>query len=239
MNGWKIVPNPPFANGLFSEQQTATWEALKQQLPLGTLLTGKIYIQAQFGVFYDAGLGFPVLINVPEFGKPEGGMLFPADYPPLGSSMSGEVCGFDENNRQIRVAKRFVIPPTYTEQFGRTPDFRVTYRLFTAEEGGRKTPPFQGIRWDFRYEDKAIHTGTWMIWPEFLGLDGAVLPPGPIPEFGQANMFCFNPDAREFHRQHIRLGVRGYFMEGPRRVGVCEVLEVLGLRQELTAEQGS
>ncbi|RZK12849.1 MAG: hypothetical protein EOO56_27820 [Hymenobacter sp.] len=108
MNGWKIVPNPPFAGSLFSEQQTAAWEALKRQLPLGTLLTGKIYIQAQFGVFYDAGLGFPVLINVPEFGKPDGGMVFPEDYPPLGSMMSGELCGFDEHNRQVR-AKRILV----------------------------------------------------------------------------------------------------------------------------------
>jgi len=231
---WKLIDNPPFAENLFTAQKTAAWEALKQQMPLGTKLTGTVYMQAPFGVFYDAGLGFPVLINVPEFGKPEGEMLFPEDYPPLGTSMSGEVGGFDENNRQIRVAKRFVVPPTYTEQFGRSPDFRVTYRLFTAEEGGRKTPPSQGIRWDFRYEDKAIHTGTWMIWPEFLGLDGEVLPPGLIPASGQANMFCFNLDSREFHCQHIRPAVRGYFVEGPRRVGVCEVVEVIGLRKKPT-----
>jgi hypothetical protein len=230
MNNWKIVPNPPFADGLFSEQQTAAWEALKQQMPLGTRVTGSVYIQAPFGVFYDAGLGFPVLINVTDFGKPEGGMQFPNDYPPLGSSMSGEVWGFDENNRQIRVAKQFFIPPPYTEQFGRLPDFRVTYRLFTAEEGGRKMPAYQGIRWDFRYEDKSIHTGIWMIWPEFLGLDGEVLPPGQIPDLGQANMFCVNKDSHTFHRQHIQPGVRGYFVEGARRMGVCEVVEVLGLR---------
>jgi len=235
---WKIIDNPPFAESLFTDQKTAAWEALKQQMPLGTKLTGPVYIQAPFGVFYDAGLGFPVLINVTDFGKPEGGMIFPEDYPPLGSSMSGEVRGFDENNRQIRVV-RFVIPPTYAEQFGRAPDFRVTYRLFTAEEGGRKMPPFQGIRWDFCYEDKAINTSTWMIWPEFLGLDGAVLSPGPIPELGQANMFCLNPDARGFHRQYIQPGVRGYFVEGPRRVGVCEVVEVLGLLQKLPSELNS
>jgi len=157
-------------------------------------------------------------------------MQFPDDYPPLGSSMSGEVWGFDENNRQIRVAKRFVIPPTYTEQFGRLPDFRVTYHLFTPEEGGRKTPAYQGIRWDFRYEDKFIHPGTWMIWPEFLDLTGEVLALGPIPDMGQANMFCVNTDNHTFHRQHIRPGVRGYFVEGSRRMGVCEVVEVLGLR---------
>lgn len=227
---WKIIDNPPFSEGLFTPDKTVAWEALKQELPLGTRLTGPVYIQAPFGVFYDAGLGFPVLINVPEFCKPEGGMQSPDDYPPLGSDMSGEVCGFDENNRQIRVARRFVVPTTYTEQFGHLPDFRVTYRLFTTEEGGRKMPAYQGIRWDFRYEDKSIHTGTWLIWPEFLGIDGEVLPLGQIPDLGQANMFCFNTDSHSFHRQHIRPGVRGYFVEGSRRMGVCKVVEVLGLR---------
>jgi hypothetical protein len=105
MNGWKFVSNPPFADGLFSEQHTAAWEALKEQLLLGTILTGKVYIQAQFGVFYDAGLGFPVLINVPEFGKPEGGMIFPDDYPALESTISGYLAQFDERNRQLRTIK--------------------------------------------------------------------------------------------------------------------------------------
>jgi ribosomal protein S1 len=107
MNGWNIVLNPPFADGLFSEQQTATWETLKKRLPLGTILTGKVYIQAQFGVFYDTGLGFPVLINVPEFGKSEGGMVFPDDYPALESTMSGYLAQFDENNRQLRTIKNW------------------------------------------------------------------------------------------------------------------------------------
>jgi hypothetical protein len=121
-----------------------------------------------------------------------------------------------------------------SELLTKLPDFRVTYRIFTAEEGGRRTPACQGIRWDFRYEDKAISTGTWVIHPEFLDLAGNVLPIEPIPMMGQANMFILNPDLRSFHQQHIQLGVRGYFVEGPTRVGVCEVVEVLGLRRKLT-----
>jgi hypothetical protein len=113
------------------------------------------------------------------------------------------------------------------------PDFRVTYRLFTAEEGGRKTSAYQGIRWDFRYEDNAISTGTWIIHPVFLGLDEQVLPVEPLPMVGQANMFILNAELRSLHRQRIRLGTRGYFVEGPHRVGVCEVVEVLRLSQNI------
>jgi hypothetical protein len=123
-----------------------------------------------------------------------------------------------------------------SEWLARLPDFRVTYRLFTAEEGGRKTPAYQGIRWDFRYEDKAISIGTWMIHPEFLDLKGEVFPIEPLPMLGQANMFILSRELCNFHQQYIQPGVRGYFVEGPTRVGVCEVVEVLWLRRKLTDE---
>ncbi len=122
----------------------------------------------------------------------------------------------------------------YTKAFGREPDFRVTYRLFTAEEGGRKTPAHQHIRWDFSYEEKAVLPGRWMIWPEFLDPDGQVIPNGPFSPVGKANMFICNPERRDLHRQHIQPGVRGFFLDGLPG-GVCEVVEVLGLRQRPTA----
>ncbi|MGI4866875.1 MAG: DUF433 domain-containing protein [Janthinobacterium lividum] len=118
----------------------------------------------------------------------------------------------------------------YSEAVGREADFRITYRLLTKEEGGRKTPAYQHIRWDFRYEGR---TETWMIWPEFLDPDGKMVPNGPFSPVGQANMFIVNPERRQVHRQYILPGVRGYFVEGPTRVGVCEVVKVLGLRKPL------
>jgi hypothetical protein len=113
---------------------------------------------------------------------------------------------------------------------GLPPDFRVSYRLYSPEEGGRQTPPHQHIRWDFTYDDKSIsRTGGFMIWPEMLLPSGGLAPAGPIPAQGLADMFIIYPQYRAFHRLHLRPGVRGYFMEGNRRVGVCEVVEVLGL----------
>ena len=94
-------------------------------------------------------------------------------------------------------------------------------------------PNFQHIRWDFSYEDRAIlpRGASHMIWPEFVTLAGAMLPAGePMPRFGLADMYIIIPTHREFHCQHIRPGVRGYFCEG-QRIGVCEVVEVLGLHQ--------
>ncbi|MGI4762592.1 MAG: hypothetical protein ACRYF0_17920 [Janthinobacterium lividum] len=74
---------------------------MKKEVPLGTILSGSIYARMPFGVFYDAGVGFPVLLQVTEFGKP--GMNFPNDYPELDSAISGRLAGFSDDNRQVRV----------------------------------------------------------------------------------------------------------------------------------------
>jgi hypothetical protein len=114
------------------------------------------------------------------------------------------------------------------------PDFRVSYRLFSAEEGGRKTLPLQHIRWDFAYEDEEISPPNkiFMIWPEFIDSSGGMLPEGElVPSHGLADTFILNPAFREFHSQHLKLGTRGYFREGGRSVGSCEVIDLLALHQ--------
>ena len=95
-------------------------------------------------------------------------------------------------------------------------------------------PPYQHTRWDFRYDDKLVSTGSSMIWPEFIRSTGDVLPLGPVPLHGLADMFIIFPQSRPFHCQHIRRGVRGYFMEG-KRIAVCEVTEILELHTNPTA----
>ncbi|MFD2721728.1 hypothetical protein ACFST9_23635 [Hymenobacter monticola] len=109
----------------------------------------------------------------------------------------------------------------------------MTYSLFSAEEGGRTTPHFQQIRWDFSYADEEIimRNLLFMIWPEFITPSGEMLPEGEsMPRHGLADMLIINPDSRSFHCQHIKRGLRGYLHEG-HRIGVCEVVEVLALHQ--------
>ncbi|MGA0557009.1 hypothetical protein ACO2Q8_10185 [Larkinella sp. VNQ87] len=118
----------------------------------------------------------------------------------------------------------------YEERAGHPPDFEVTYRLFTADEGGRRTPAFQGIRWDFLYED--FSKEAFMIWPEFLDKNGVLFAEEfePIEPYGRALMWIVNPALRRTVHQHrIKVGTRGYFMEGLTKVGVCEVTRILGL----------
>ena len=118
----------------------------------------------------------------------------------------------------------------YSERTGRPADFEVTYRFYTPEEGGRVSPPRQHVRWDFLYDgDDPLKDGISMVWPEFISDAGDVLPEGEVPYEGQARMFVVNPERVEFHRAHIKTGVRGYFVEGPHRVAECVVYAVLGL----------
>lgn len=35
---------------------------------------------------------------------------------------------------------------------------------------------------------------------------------------------------QELHKSRIKIGKKGYFMEGPRKVAECEVIEILRLK---------
>jgi len=121
----------------------------------------------------------------------------------------------------------------YEQKRGYPHDFRVSYRFFPAAEGGRKTLPVQGYRCDFAYAgDDVSQSGIYAIHPEFEDANGEVLPDAEncVPAEGTARMWVLFPAMRrEVHAKRISAGVQGFFMEGPRRVGAVEVIEVNGL----------
>ncbi len=119
---------------------------------------------------------------------------------------------------------------SYSERTGWAPAFEVQYRFLREDEGGRKSPPRQHVRWDFMYEgDDPLKDGISMVWPEFVSEEGSVLPEGEVPVSGKARMFIVNPDRSAFHRARVKPGVHGFLMEGSRKVARCEVTAVLGL----------
>ncbi len=64
----------------------------------------------------------------------------------------------------------------YEEIRGHIHDFEVKYRLYSFEEGGRRTIPIQGIRWDFWYEHEEHKPNRlYMIYPEFNDSNGNVI----------------------------------------------------------------
>ena len=121
----------------------------------------------------------------------------------------------------------------YAEARRHPADFEVRYRFLTAAEGGRQTgPPWQHYRCDWAYDgDDISQTGIYMIHPEFLSEDCSVYPEGaPVPWTGSATMWILFPEMRaEIHRARICEAVRGYFMEGSRRVAEAAVTRVIGL----------
>ncbi|MBK0403849.1 hypothetical protein I5M27_12690 [Adhaeribacter sp. BT258] len=121
----------------------------------------------------------------------------------------------------------------YKEVFNRPADFRISYRIYTQEEDGRYPLPFQGIRWNFWYDHPEHKKGQlFMIYPEFEDENEQPITDLnlPINRQGFAKMWILNDDYINYHKGKMKNGTIGYFMEGNRKVGECEVIELLNLK---------
>lgn len=98
-------------------------------------------------------------------------------------------------------------------------------------DGGRKTgAPYQGIRSDLSFEGDGNQ--MYMIWPEFEDAEGKVLlyNDRAVPNSGTARMWILINEMRPHHYDRIKIGLKGYFREGPNYTGDCEVIEILDLK---------
>ncbi len=119
-------------------------------------------------------------------------------------------------------------------QFDDYTDFEAVIRVLTPDEGGRQSPAFNGIRWDFAYAEDEPADEIYMIWPEFLDEDGVSFStdrPLPVDRSLQARMRIVVPEMRVFHRRRIRPGTRFFCHEGSRRVAEGVVTRLTGLRR--------
>jgi hypothetical protein len=129
-----------------------------------------------------------------------------------------------------------------TQQLGRLPDFLVSYRFFTAAEGGRSALPHQGYRSDLCYERNHIingkeYDGLYMVWPEFLDERGIEISntESQVPPSGNAYMWIVNFDSySDIHRTLAVPGACCWFMEGSRRVAEASVVRQIGLLLSMT-----
>ena len=122
---------------------------------------------------------------------------------------------------------------TYREIRNRPEDFIFKYRLYTPDEGGRKVT-YQHLRCDFMYAgDDPVKGGIYMIHPEFLDANGNVVDEKiPLMLEGKATMWVLVEEMKEkVHRSRIKLGTKGYFMEGSRKIGEVEVESIVGLNE--------
>ena len=112
-------------------------------------------------------------------------------------------------------------------------DFEAAVRIYGTAEGGRRTPAFNGIRWDFAYAEGQPPETLYMIWPDFFAEDERSLPtdqPLPVGVPLSARMTVVVDEMRaEVHRDRIVPGVRFFCHEGGRRVAEGVVIRVTGL----------
>lgn len=112
-------------------------------------------------------------------------------------------------------------------------DFEALIRIYSAKEGGRRTPTFNGIRWDFAYAENQPADTLYMIWPDFFTGDGTSLPtdqPLPVGVELRARMMVVVDEARAtVHRGWIAPGIHFFCHEGDRRVAEGVVTRITGL----------
>lgn len=115
--------------------------------------------------------------------------------------------------------------------YDRQADFEAEITFLTESEGGRKTPPFNGIRWDFLYAGDDVKDGVYMIWPEFTDQEGNAIPTDvPLKGTYYARMHIVDRELAEtLHRDRIKPGVRFFSMEGAHKVAMGIVIKVAGL----------
>lgn len=105
--------------------------------------------------------------------------------------------------------------------------------MYGPGKGGRSSPAFNGIRWDFAYADEQPPNTLYMIWPDFFSPEGRSLPgdfPLPVEVELPARMLVLADEMRaEVHRARIGPGVRFYCHEGNRRVAEGVVTRITGL----------
>lgn len=113
-------------------------------------------------------------------------------------------------------------------------DFEVRYRFLSEAEGGRKSQSIhQGYRCDWVYaEFEEIEPNqAWIIWPLFVYESGEFVPEGDqVANQGAAHMMVVDKELRQtVHRERIRLGTKGFFVEGGKKVAEATVVRIVDL----------
>lgn len=76
------------------------WMAIKRSITIGAMVRGAVVRHEPFGVFVSIeGVSFPGLIQITDF--KDSARMTPQEYPPLGTTMSAVVLGYQKGTKQI------------------------------------------------------------------------------------------------------------------------------------------
>lgn len=108
--------------------------------------------------------------------------------------------------------------------------FEAEITIFTESEGGRKSPPLNGIRWDMAYEVDEPQGKLYMVWPEFIDESGDAIDSGiPLKGTLKARMHILSEEMVDLHAKRISVGTIFFSMEGIKKVAKGVVTRVTGL----------
>ena len=117
----------------------------------------------------------------------------------------------------------------YKHSLERQPDFVVEYEINLCKELNN-AKPHQGMRTDFLYYGDDPQTqGAYMIWPGFLDEKGLPIDDtthANVPKVGKANMWIVSENMREYHRNRLKVGTKGFWVCGPCKVATVVVVKL-------------
>jgi len=83
---------------------SAAWDEVKAQFPIGTEITGEVENVVPFGVFVRLGGDGIGLLRVPDMAGD--GPKRMTDYPRVGQTVTATVIWHDDRNRQVTLSQR-------------------------------------------------------------------------------------------------------------------------------------
>lgn len=119
-------------------------------------------------------------------------------------------------------------------RFERCPDFEAEITILTAQQGGRKSPLFNGIRWDFGYLEDPPDSEIYMIHPLFIDDHGDPYPfSQQIEGTLKAHMFIMVREIVPYHKARLAVGTEFQCREASKALANGRVTRLIGLAQEL------
>ena len=115
-------------------------------------------------------------------------------------------------------------------------DFEARITILTEAQGGRKTPPVNGIRWDFLYAQDDPADGIFMIWPDFCDADGTSFSTDTqLKGTLHARMHIARKEGIATHHQgKLQEGTEFYCVEGPKKVAKGVVTKLTGIEKHFS-----
>jgi ribosomal protein S1 len=101
---WRHLLNDRFPR-LDPETEQRKWDGMKERLHEGDKTTGVVIARSPFGVWIDIGVGFPVLLLIPDIQEMTAERYQADDWCPIGSSITAKIVIFNDRERRIRVSQ--------------------------------------------------------------------------------------------------------------------------------------